>query len=363
MNLNLDLMLGADDAQPGNGPGPGPGDLLAELTAAAGTAPTALWIPGVETFSDGGGTPAADEDSAAVLNDQVADSHMAQDSTNPVPLFKTPKAELSGIETVGSYSASDTDTDITVTDASDIAVGDLLRFGVLPTANQAEVVRVTSKAGNVLTVTRAHPTAFTEVSIGDGAAVHRVQCGSVPYLSFTRRVSTQGLICANDLASLLSAERGTIAILAVLVNTASDSGTATFRPAMINTHDNTLYPSFRQRDATTRSVTGHVAGGGADVSTVNTLTIPTVYSSRYDRTVPNSRVAANKTVNAAGTAPSDQVLDKTLKFGAGSGGLGQGCGLLGPVATWDVDLTDEQLFAVVDVLRAYAGLDPVADPE
>jgi hypothetical protein len=25
MNLNLDLMLGADDAQPANGPGPGPG--------------------------------------------------------------------------------------------------------------------------------------------------------------------------------------------------------------------------------------------------------------------------------------------------------------------------------------------------
>lgn len=341
-------------AAAGGGGGAG-STLLDLLTAAAGTAPTSLFV--------------ADEDAQAWDPQQAA-------------------SPATAINNVGGYD--DIDTSWVVDDGSVLRVGDLLQPD-----GSAEIIAITAISTNTLTVTRGYrgtsaigvsdntplflvtcpqavdgervfqiknqiaPTRHCREQTANKGPVYRAgQIGTKDSVQFDDSAS-EYLQYQDQLSEMYAADQHTFVMLCQL-----DAPVLNFSDVYIND-----------------GIVGHSAGSSArPYCTHRNLASDTIYATAGTSGSPSGLSAALQSAPGVlasrhdATLGTDVVINKTATSRSGSGNTPltnfmrlfrhtsyQG-GKMAAFATFDVNLSDAQMWAVVDVLRAYAGLDAIADP-
>jgi hypothetical protein len=301
----LGLGLSKKRRPTGAGPGPGPGDLLAALTAAAGTAPTALWIPGEETFSDDSGTPAGDGDRIYQINDLTGNGyHMREGAANKGPILRA-----SGSNGIGDKPA----LEFLHTNQEFMDCVLLRSAGTVPMYDVAGTPREGTHLG--LVEIYAHGTNNSTLRTNPGIFAGGPNDGS----------GTDD----NPSCNLLSRDNETVRLLAMRGGTVASTLPAADAPFDVP------------------KVLGN-----------------SVHWVEDDQTASRVPVFADKTSASDGGTNHPFRPGVPERWGRGYHTINNYLsGRYSVCATWSVSLEGAALFAVVDVLRAYAGLDPVADPE
>lgn len=295
--MQMDMQGEAQNGGSGGGGGGGGGweQLLTDLTAAAGAAPTALWVPGVQTYMDDElQTEAGDGDRVYQINDLTGNGyHMREGASGKGPTLRT-----TGI-------------------------------------------------------------------------------GTKPALDFLRTNSEfmQCVLASNGATpNLFAAATCTQVFTALLPDNDVSEPTAQSNPAISGSNVNDIggrVPSMFWRDNVTVRVTYAAQTTSVLAEAAAPYDTALILAGRHNKGTGDldaeppvgSVVNADKTEQAtAQTNTNNNTLTQKRQWGFHASGAYL-TGKLGAVAYWNITLTDAQLYDVVDVLRAYAGLDPIADPE
>jgi len=188
----------------------------------------------------------------------------------------------------------------------------------------------------------------------------------VPCLVFDRGDGTDTsnwLSCVNDLSSVYAANSHSIAVLGNFDHAVRDSVNTYLNDAIVgNSHglsfgSNRPYLTQRNNSFDPLYAVAGNSGGTASLDIEDYQGVDSVYGMIHNSVAGYYPFADKESGSPTGSGSTNLTNNLMLMRHTYATG-----GKIAAAATWNVTLTEEQHFAVVDVLRAYAGISPVADP-
>lgn len=270
--------LGFNAGRRAAGGGGGGDTLLADLTTAAGTAPTSLIIAGTDTYKNSSNEAAADGDRVYQIDSQVG---------------------------TGRY----------------------FREGA---ASKGGILRASGANG-----------------VGDKPAIEFDNANSEFFLY------------SHTLADQYAAEQHALVALVELVTPDLNMSDAYINDGLVGNSSGSARPYVVHRN-TSGGRLYVVNGSSGGVSSLNTSAVHgtgAVIGSRHHGT--NGYTGSVNKSSDVRVGGGNTTLTNTMRLYRHAT---YASGKLAVLATWNVDLTDAQYYAVVDVLRSYAGLSAIADP-
>lgn len=182
--------------------------------------------------------------------------------------------------------------------------------------------------------------------------------GDKPAIEFDN-ANSEFFLYSHTLADQYAADQHALVALVELVTPDLNMADAYLNDGLVGNNSGGNYPYVVHRN-TSGGRLYVVNGSGGGVSSLNTSAvhgIGAVIGSHHHST--NGYAASVNKSRAARMGSGNTTLTNTMRLYRH---WTYASGKLAVLATWNVDLTDAQYYAVVDVLRSYAGLSAIADP-
>lgn len=182
--------------------------------------------------------------------------------------------------------------------------------------------------------------------------------GDKPAIEFDN-ANSEFFLYSHTLADQYAAEQHALVALVQLVTPDLNSSDAYINDGLVGNSSGGVRPFVTHRN-TSGGVMYAANGASGGVPGRNTSAVHgtgAVIGSRHHST--NGYTGSVNKSGVARTGSGNTTLTNTMRLYRHAT---YASGKLAVLATWNVDLTDAQYYAVVDVLRSYAGLSAIADP-